>query len=154
MKSRKGGGSGFALLLRRPARRRAGLARLARRFSAAAKRASKELSASRMEFIKSAVIRAPGLRCWNLPLIEAILPDAPHIRKSVNMRGPYPDIFVWGLGRPDRLQKASQLRRRLILRNRLQFLECAGECVRQAPHGSRLEFLMHRLKVQLVHSSR
>ena len=62
--------------------------------------------------------------------------------------------FSMGLLRPDRLQKARQLRRRLVLRNWLQFLERAGEGVRQAPHGSRLELLMHGLKVQLVHPPR
>ena len=60
----------------------------------------------------------------------------------------------WPLLRPDGLQKSRQLRRGLVLRNWLQFLERAGECVREAPHGSRLELLMHGLKVQLVHTPR
>src|SRR5208337_4739938 len=38
----------------------------------------------------------------------------------------------------------------LVLRNRLQLLEGAGEGVRQTPHGPRLELLMHGLKVEIV----
>src|ERR1035438_9169299 len=60
----------------------------------------------------------------------------------------------WPLLRPDGLQKPRQLRHGLVLWNWLQFLERAGECVREAPQGSRLERLMHWLKVQLVHTPR
>ena len=52
------------------------------------------------------------------------------------------------------MQKARQLRSRFVLRYWFQFLERAGEGVRQAPHRSRLELLMHGLKVQLVHTPR
>src|SRR5271157_4640259 len=62
--------------------------------------------------------------------------------------------FSVGLLRPNGLQKSRQLRRRFVLGNRLQFLERAGECVRQTPHGPRLEFLMHGLEVQIMHSPR
>ncbi len=58
------------------------------------------------------------------------------------------------LRRTDRLQKARQLRRRLVLGYWLQLLECAGEGIRQAPHGSRPELLMHGLKVEIMHLPR
>ena len=45
-----------------------------------------------MAFIKSAVTRSPGLSGWNLPLIEIILTDSPHIHKGAKMRGTYADI--------------------------------------------------------------
>jgi len=54
----------------------------------------------------------------------------------------------------DRLQKAGQSRRGLVLRNWIQFLKRAGECVREAPHGSRLELLVHRLEIQVMDPSR
>src|SRR5664280_65249 len=56
----------------------------------------------------------------------------------------------WGLRRPNRLQKSRQFRRRLVLGNWLQLLEGTGEGVRQAPHGPRLEIVMHGLKVEIV----
>src|SRR5271165_4462395 len=56
----------------------------------------------------------------------------------------------WGLLRADRLQKPRQLRRCLVLRNRLQLLEGTGEGVREAPHGPRLELVMRGLKVEIV----
>ena len=62
--------------------------------------------------------------------------------------------FCWQLRRPDRLQKARQLRRGLVLWHRLQFLECTREGVRQAPHRPRLELLMHGLKVQIMDTPR
>ena len=62
-----------------------------------------------------------------------------------------PDVFR-ALGSSDRLQKTRQLRCRLGLR--LQFFERAGQGAGQALHGSCLELLMHRLKAQVVHSSR
>src|SRR5271157_3254709 len=58
------------------------------------------------------------------------------------------------LRRPDRLQETRQLCCRLVLGYWLKFLERTGESVRQAPHGSRLEFLMHGLKVEIMHSPR
>src|SRR5215813_446592 len=61
-------------------------------------------------------------------------------------------LVSWGLRRLGRLQKPCQLGCCFVLRNRLQFLESTGEGVRQAPHRSRLELLMHRLKIQIVHS--
>src|SRR5262249_29598238 len=57
-----------------------------------------------------------------------------------------------GLRRPHRLQEACQFRRRLILRNRVQFLEGAGKRVGQAPHRPRLELLMNRLEIEVVYS--
>ena len=63
-------------------------------------------------------------------------------------------LFSCGLRRLDCLQKPGQLRGGLVLRDRLQLLECTGEGVRQAPHGSRLKLFVHRLKVQVVDSSR
>src|ERR1035441_1574093 len=62
--------------------------------------------------------------------------------------------FRWELRRADGLQKSRQLRGRLVLRNWFQFFERTGEGVGQAPHGSRLELLMHRLEVQIMHSPR
>ena len=56
----------------------------------------------------------------------------------------------WGLHRPDRMQKSGQLRCCLVLRNRRQFLERAGEGIRQAPHRPGLELLMRGLKVQIM----
>jgi len=47
-----------------------------------------------------------------------------------------------------------QPRRRFVLWNWIQLLKRTGECVREAPHGSRLELLMCGLKVQLVHAPR
>jgi hypothetical protein len=54
------------------------------------------------------------------------------------------DFSIVGYEGPDRLQKPRQLRCSLVLRNWLQLLESAGEGVRQAPHGPRLELLVHR----------
>ena len=53
--------------------------------------------------------------------------------------------FSVGLLRPNGLQKSRQLRRRFVLGNWLQLLERAGKGVREAPHGPRLELLMHGL---------
>jgi|SRR5208283_970345 len=46
--------------------------------------------------------------------------------------------------------ETSQLRRCFVLSNWFQFLERAGECVRETPHGSRLKLLRYGLKVQLT----
>ena len=51
-------------------------------------------------------------------------------------------------------RKRTRKERSLVLRNWLQFLERAGLGVRQAPHGPRLELLLYRLKVQVMHSPR
>jgi len=37
------------------------------------------------------------------------------------------------------------------LRNRIEFFECRGERVRQAPHGSGLELLVLRIEIEFVH---
>ena len=54
----------------------------------------------------------------------------------------------------NRLQKTRQFRRRFVLRNWRQLLECTGEGVGQAPHGPRLELLMYGPKVQIMHTPR
>ena len=41
----------------------------------------------------------------------------------------------------------------LVLRNWDQFLKGAGECVPEAPHGSRLELIVDRLEIQVMHPS-
>jgi len=48
-------------------------------------------------------------------------------------------------------EKSSQLRRRFELGNGVQFLECAGERVREAPHRPRRELFVLGLEVQPVH---
>ena len=63
-------------------------------------------------------------------------------------------ISLLGLRRMYGLQKGRQLRRRFVLWNWLQFLKRTGEGIREAPHSSRLELLMHGLKVQIMHSPR
>src|SRR6266576_2227773 len=52
------------------------------------------------------------------------------------------------------LQELSELGCRLELWNRLQFLECRCERVRQTPNRSRPEFLVPRFEVQIVHGAR
>src|SRR5260370_24432370 len=49
------------------------------------------------------------------------------------------------------VEEFSQLGCRLELRNRIKLFESTGERVRQAPHRSRSELLILRLKVQTVH---
>ena len=53
--------------------------------------------------------------------------------------------------RSDTFKKSSQLRRRPELWDRIEFLERRCECVRQAPHGPGLEFLVLRIEVELVY---
>ena len=52
-----------------------------------------------------------------------------------------------GLGRQLR-QESTQFRGRFELGNRIEFLERAGERIRQAPHRARREFLILGLEVQ------
>jgi hypothetical protein len=61
-------------------------------------------------------------------------------------------LSSYGLLKPYRLQEARQFRSRPILRNWVQLLERTGERVGQAPHRSRLELLMNRSEIQVVHS--
>jgi len=51
---------------------------------------------------------------------------------------------------PGGLQEARELGRRLILRDRVQFLEGAREGVRQAPHGPGLEILELWMEVEVM----
>jgi hypothetical protein len=51
------------------------------------------------------------------------------------------------------LQKLSQLRGRLELRNSLQVLEGRSERVRETPDGSRSEFLVLRFEVKVMHGA-
>ena|ERR1700726_4300861 len=50
-----------------------------------------------------------------------------------------------------RLQEPTQLGSGLELRNRVQFLECRRERIRETPNRSRPEFLILRLEVEVVY---
>ncbi len=50
-------------------------------------------------------------------------------------------------------QEFAQLGRRLELWNGIEFLECRGERIGETPDRSRLEFLVLRLEVQVMHGA-
>ena len=52
-----------------------------------------------------------------------------------------------------RLKEFTQSGCGLKLRNRVEFLKCRGESVRQAPHRSRFELQMLRTEIEVVYSS-
>jgi hypothetical protein len=54
----------------------------------------------------------------------------------------------------DGFKKSFQFCRRSELRDRIEFLESRGKCVRQAPHGSGLQLLVLRIEVEFVNPPR
>src|SRR5215469_2334080 len=92
-----------------------------------------------------------------MPSSASIIPPTAQVVKLCEMlldksgrRCRYRGALLEGLREPG-FQKLSQLCRRVELRYRIQFLESGGERIEKTPNRPRLEFLILRFEVEIVH---